>query len=62
MSTDVAVRLEQSVDVTAIRAVNLAAFPEAAEANVVDERRTNGKATLSLVAVRDDQIVGHILI
>jgi putative acetyltransferase len=61
MVTDVDVRLEQPVDLPAIRAVNLAAFPEAAEANLVDELRANGKATLSLVAVQDDRIVGHIL-
>jgi putative acetyltransferase len=58
---NVAIRLEQPMDLVAIRDVNLAAFPEAAEANLVDELRANGKATLSLVAVQDDRIVGHIL-
>ena len=61
MSTDVAVRLEQPVDLPAIRAVNLAAFPKAEEANLVDTLRANGKAALSLVAVQDNQVVGHIL-
>ena len=61
MTIDVAIRLEQPVDLPAIRTVNLAAFAKAAEANLVDVLRANGKATLSLVAVQDNQVVGHIL-
>ena len=61
MNMNVAIRLEQPTDLVAIRDVNLAAFPEAAEANLVDELRANGKASLSLVAVQNDRIVGHIL-
>jgi putative acetyltransferase len=58
---DVVIRPEQHADVPAIRALNLLAFPEAAEANLVDELRAHGKAMLSLVAVQNDRIVGHIL-
>ena len=58
---DVTLRLEQPADLEAIRDVNLAAFPKAAEAKLVDELRANGKATLSLVAIREDRIIGHIL-
>ena len=45
---DVTLRLEEPRDLSAIRGVNLAAFPEAAEADLVDQLRANGKATLSL--------------
>ena len=58
---DVMIRPEEPLDLRAIRGVNLAAFPNAGEANLVDKVRANGKATLSLVAVQDDRIVGHIL-
>ncbi|MCO4764345.1 MAG: N-acetyltransferase [Myxococcales bacterium] len=59
--TNVVVRKEQPFDVGAVRSVNLAAFPGEAEANLVDELRANGKATLSLVAVQDERVIGHIL-
>ncbi len=58
---DVVVRPEQPMDLTAIRGVNLAALPDAAEANLVDDLRANGKATVSLVAVQGDRVVWHIL-
>ena len=57
----VAIRLEEAIDLAAIRDVNLTAFPEPAEANLVDALRANGKATLSLVAAQDEKIIGHIL-
>lgn len=61
VSRSVMVRPEQTKDFDAVRELNLAAFPNAAEANLVDALRANGKATLSLVAVQDERIVGHIL-
>ena len=61
VSRNVVVRPEQPKDFGAVRELNLAAFPNAAEANLVDALRTNGKATLSLVAVEDERVVGHIL-
>ena len=61
MSSAVTLRPELPSDVPAIRRVNVAAFPSPAEANLVDALRTNGAATLSLVAERDGRIVGHIL-
>jgi len=61
----VTVRPEQSRDVEAIRRLNLRAFGEAmgseAEAELVDTLREQGKFTVSLVAVLDDRVVGHIL-
>ena len=55
------IRPEQPKDFAAVRDLNLAAFPNPAEANLVDELRANSKAALSLVAVQDNRIVGHIL-
>ena len=46
-SKDVVVRPEQPEDLAAVRGLNLTAFPNAAEANLVDALRTNGKASLS---------------
>ena len=55
------IRLEQPADITVIRLVVEQAFGQPAEANLVDKLRANGKAIVSLVAVENDQIVGHIL-
>ena len=59
------IRPEQSADLTAIHSVIEQAFQQAlgsvAEAKLVDQLRTNGKFIVSLVAVEDEQIVGHIL-
>ena len=60
-SKDVVVRPEQPEDLAAVRGLNLTAFPNAAEANLIDALRTNGKASLSLVALQKNRIVGHIL-
>jgi putative acetyltransferase len=55
------VRRERPDDFPAVRRVNEAAFGRAAEADLVDALRDHGKATLSLVAVLQDRVVGHIL-
>jgi putative acetyltransferase len=55
------IRPEQPVDVAAIRQVVEAAFGRAAEADLVDKLRAQGKAVVSLVAEMEGQIVGHIL-
>lgn len=59
------IRPEQSADIPAIHEVVAQAFQQAfgstAEADLVDQLRANGKAIVSLVAVKDDQLVGHIL-
>lgn len=51
----------QLAELQSIRAVNEAAFGEAAEADLVDKLRSAGHALVSLVAVRQSAIVGHIL-
>lgn len=55
------IRHETPADILAIRAVNQAAFETGAEAALVDALRENGKFTLSLVAVVEGEIAGHIL-
>lgn len=59
------IRPEQPADIPAIHNVVAQAFQQAfgstAEATLVDKLRANGKAIVSLVAVDNDQIVGHIL-
>lgn len=55
------IRHETPADILAIRAVNEAAFETGAEAALVDALRENGKFTLSLVAVVEGEIAGHIL-
>lgn len=55
------VRQERPEDVAGIRHVNVQAFGQPAEADLVDLLRTRGKVILSLVATQNERIVGHIL-
>jgi putative acetyltransferase len=55
------VRHERADDAAAVRKVNLAAFGGAAEADVVDALRANCSDLLSLVAVDEGQVIGHVL-
>lgn len=55
------IRGELPGDLAAIRHLNERAFDGPAEAKLVDLLRAAGKATVSLVAILDDRIVGHIL-
>ena len=57
----VTIREEKLVDADAIREVNDKAFGQSQEGRLVDLIRTNNATTLSLVAVVDDRVVGHIL-
>ena len=54
------IRREEPQDVAAIRFVNAQAFDGSAEANAIDALRERGAATLSLVAVIEDRVVGHL--
>ena len=54
------IRREEPQDVAAIRFVNEQAFDGSAEANAIDALRERGAATLSLVAVIEDRVVGHL--
>ena len=57
----VRVREELSEDINAIRSVNTQAFGRTQESDVIDKLRRNCSDLLSLVAVRQNEIVGHIL-
>jgi putative acetyltransferase len=58
---DIVIRQETPADILAVQAVNEAAFETGAEAALVDALRENGKFTLSLVAVVEGEVVGHVL-
>ncbi|MCI0691175.1 N-acetyltransferase [candidate division KSB1 bacterium] len=57
----VTIRPEQPKDLAGVRHVNERAFGRPNEADLVDALRAHSKAMLSLVAVQDNKIVGHIL-
>ena len=58
---DIKIREEIYQDTDAIRAINEQAFGQPQEANIVDKLRANCDGLLSLVALKDDKIIGHIL-
>ena len=53
-------RGETPEDIPAIHHINTAAFGRPNEANLVDALRRNNALTISLVAIQDGHIVGHI--
>lgn len=55
------IRNEEDQDIEQIRDIVRAAFPSDAESKLVDALRANRKAIISLVAVDNDQDLGHIL-
>ena len=58
--TSMNVREETEDDVTAIHEVEVAAFGQADEAELVDALRRNGKLVISLIAEEHGKIQGHI--
>ncbi len=56
----ITVRRELSKDIEDIRAVNKQAFGQDDEAAIIEKLRNRGALTLSLVALRHGQLVGHI--
>jgi len=56
----VTIRSEQPDDIAAVRALNTVAFGQPAEAGIVDSLRAACPDAVSLVAVEDSQVVGHI--
>lgn len=54
------IRPETPRDLDAIRHVNERAFGQRAEADIVEKLRSRGALTLSLVAVRENDVEGHI--
>lgn len=57
----VTIRDEAAADVDAIRRVNGLAFGQDAEGQLVDALRARAAVLLSLAAVVEDEVVGHIL-
>ena len=57
----VTIRKEKTGDAQEIRRANLSAFGREEEADVIDELRRTCPERVSLVAVYDNQVVGHIL-
>jgi len=57
----ISIRFEHAQDAAAVRRVHLAAFPTAAEADLVERLRAGGKAEVSLVAEVDGHVIGHIV-
>ncbi|MDR3686598.1 MAG: N-acetyltransferase [Coriobacteriia bacterium] len=60
MTFEGTVRPERAGDAAAIRRVHAASFPSVGEASLVGSLRDAGDLTVSLVAVVDDEVVGHI--
>jgi len=56
----ITIRLEEIEDQKGIRRVNELAFGQAMEADLVDALRTNAHPHISLVAIVEEGIVGHI--
>lgn len=55
------IRLERSEDIPAIRRVNELAFDQIDEADLIDTLRKQCTEFISLVAIIDEQVVGHLL-
>lgn len=55
------IRNEETKDIDQVRAIVCAAFSREAESKLVDALRANGKAIISLVAVDDTEVLGHIM-
>jgi putative acetyltransferase len=56
------IRPAEPEDAAGMRAVHRAAFPTAAEADLVDALVREGDAVVSLVEERQSEIVGHVLL
>lgn len=60
-NSTIKVRPELPEDIPAIRQVHEAAFPTKLEADLVDLCRQRSRVILSLVALREGNLVGHVL-
>ena len=57
----ISIRRETPEDIEAVRYVNEQAFGQKGEADLIEALRQRGAVTLSLVAVKGNSIIGHIL-
>jgi len=55
------IRQEKPEDINDIQALNVRAFGQPQEASIIDKLRTDCEGLLSLVAMENERIVGHIL-
>jgi len=55
------IREENKADVTGIREINVKAFGQSEEADIIDKLRSNCTLFISLIAELDNKIVGYIL-
>jgi putative acetyltransferase len=55
------IRMEKPDDVLIIREINISAFGEESEADLVDALRKSGIPLISLVAENEETVIGHIL-
>ena len=55
------IRPEEPADWPVVRMIVESAFATPAEARLVDQLRADGDAEISLVAIDDDAVVGHIM-
>ncbi len=55
------IRKEQPEDIEVISKINIKAFGQTEEANIINKLRQKCNNLISLVAVRENQVVGHIL-
>jgi putative acetyltransferase len=58
---DFEIRKEEAKDIEQLRGISKTAFPTDAESKLVDILRATGKAIISLVAAKGDEVLGHIL-
>ena len=58
---EINIRNEEIHDIEKVQEIVRAAFPTDAESKLVGAIRANGKAIISLVAERGDEVLGHIL-
>ncbi len=61
MTGEVEIRRERPEDRAQVRRVNELAFGQPNEADLIDALRSANAATLSMVAVREGKVVGHII-
>ena len=55
------IRFEEAHDLVAIRSLLISAFGGPGEAGLVDALRADGDAEMSMVAVEQNEIVGHVM-
>jgi putative acetyltransferase len=55
------IRAEENTEIETIYNLNVLAFGQSAEASIIDRLRQSGCNLLSLVAIENEKIIGHIL-